>query len=151
MDTKTFMAGLRALLDAYDGSGGTIDNSGREVPENFVAIRPTGPRGAGKVRIWPKPYRVEGQAPQDGEIWWAYLQRCQGMRNPWTGELCFQPGRNAPEVPGFNPYSSVNGLAEMADRATYAMDWMSEEDAAKEDAATARDTRDGNRFSGGPA
>ena len=147
----TLIDELRALLDRYDRrphepAPPRVDPD--TPPAGFVYVRPTGPQGAGKARLWPKPYRHEGQRPQDGEMLWAYADRCSKTTNPQTGVPCWPHG-NWPDVPGFNPYLSVNGLAEMLDRDLYPFDWMPQEEIDRQEAMAERDRAEGNRFSGG--
>lgn len=139
-------AELRALADKIEG---TVTVSPGEPPEGFVAVRPTGPQGAGKVRFWPKPFRVEGQRPQDGEMSMAYAIRCQNTLSPQTGQPCLNGGRNIPNVPGFNPYHTVDGLAEMLDRYVYSQDWADQAELDRQAELAERDRINGAHFSGG--
>ena len=141
MDTSSIIAKLQAIIADLGGSG-TL-----ETPPGFVAIRPTGAQGVGRVRFWPAG-NANLADPRNGEMVLAYADRCSRIVDPATGHPFWQHGR-WPELPGFNPYETASGMSEMLDRLQYSRDWMTQEQLDTAVALAARDAAENNRFSPG--
>ena len=130
MDQSALRAALVAALAALDG---TTVAAVEVVPAGMVAVRPTGSRASVKVRYWPEP-----DLSQDISAW-GYVLRVAKMRDKdghaWI--LPEQTGRLLRGTPAGTPAGA--SFSEVADRATYPLDWMSEEDWQYEEALQKRD------------
>ena len=129
MDQSALRAALVAALAALDG---TTVEAVEVVPAGMVAVRPTGSRASVKVRYWPEPVADDFSA-------WGYVLRVAKMRDKdghaWI--LPEQTGRLLRGTPTGTPTGA--SFAEVADRATYPLDWMSAEDWQYEEALQQRD------------
>ena len=125
MDIAQVTVALRNLLAEIEGNAPAASVS-QHAPPGFVCITPSGPLGAGKSRLWPQPYANLAN-PRNGEMVLGYSTRCAKLTDPTTGKPYWQAGR-WPSLPGFNPYLTDSGMAEMLDRQTYPDEWMSQED-----------------------
>jgi len=140
MDASILIAKLQAIIAELSGSPPPLT-----APPGYVAVRPTGPRGAGKVRFWPEGWPNLG-SPRDGEMILAYADRCSRIVDPATGHPFWQHGR-WPSLPGFDPYQAPSGMSEMLDRLTYHDDWATQEELDMAARLAERDAAGKNQFS----
>lgn len=119
---------LARLNAPAPGSGDPVST----VPAGMAAVRPTGSRASVKVRYWPEPSADDFSA-------WGYVLRVAKMRDKdghaWI--LPEQTGRLLRGTPTGTPAGA--SFAEIADRATYPLDWMSAADWEYEEALQKRD------------
>ena len=134
MDAAQALALLQPVIDALTG----IANTGAP-PPGYVFVKPTGPLGAGKVRLWPA---VEN--PQNGvtEGPWGYAYRLAGMNPP-----LFDRGR----AMMVSATVTKRGLTipEACDFLTHPQEWKTQAELDEEDALAARDAAAGSTFSPG--
>ena len=129
MDNLQIAASLRSLADQIAGSAQPA------VPPGFVAVHPTGPKGAGKVRFWPEVTIVNGT----GDInYLSYLNRMQRTPNTITndGKMFCTPGNYGDAFSGKDqdmPYP------DHADKHMYPFDWFTQEELDKIAELAARD------------
>lgn len=127
MDKNLFVAKLTSLVNEFTGLATEVT-----VPEGYVAVRPTGPRGAGKVRFWP----VLGE----GDInYFSYLNRMTRTVNPFAadGRMFCTPGNWG------DAFSGVNGdmpLPDHADKHMNPFDWFTQAELDKIDELAKRDS-----------
>lgn len=122
MDVNKIAELARAII--AETAAGTTVTVPDVAPDGFVYVNPTGPRGVGKSRLWPKPFPNLAN-PAQGEMVLGYADRCSDVINPATKAPYWQHGR-WPQLAGFNPYMSPNGMSEMLDRITFPLDWQTQ-------------------------
>ena len=89
-----------------------------------VTVNPTGVLGAGKSRVWPKPW--PGLPPEPGVPFFrgenlnGYASRCMSTENPNTGKPYCPPG----QYPWNHPV--INDFAETMDRFLFPSDWFTQ-------------------------
>lgn len=101
-------------------------------PKGFVAVRPTGPRGAGKVRFWPV---VEST----GDInYFSYLNRMTRTVNPFSGkgEMFCTPGQWGD---AFNGANQDMPFPDHADKHMFPFDWFTQAELDKIEELAKRD------------
>jgi hypothetical protein len=113
-------------------AGGTAAPAASEPPPGFVAVHPTGPRGAGKVRFWPV---VE---PTGDINYFSYLNRMTRTVNPFSGkgDMFCTPGQWG------DAFSGTNGdmpFPEHADKHMNPFDWFTQAELDKIAELAARD------------
>lgn len=108
MDNQAIIAMLQSIINELGGAAPAT-------PPGTVAVAPTGPQGAGKVRFYPEPH------PEQGEMLLGYATRC--MNTIVDGKPLYQPGRYAPIMS-----SAPDGanFAEQLDKITYKGEWMTQ-------------------------
>ena len=127
MNIDEFKTKLLSLVAEFTGQPIAV-----EVPPGYVAVRPTGPRGAGKVRFWPV---VESA----GDInYFSYLNRMTRTVNPFSakGEMFCTPGQWG------DAFSGANGdmpFPDHADRHMNPFDWFTQAELDKIDELAKRD------------
>jgi len=141
-----FIARLTALINEYTGAATPI-----EVRPGYVAVRPKGPRGVGKVRFWPEVIHQDAADP--GKYYdlnyLSYLSRMTRTPNPFAddGRMFCTPGQWGD---AFQP-SEANKNRSFPDHTDAHMnpfDWFTQDDLDQQAALAARDA-EGHGFSGG--
>jgi hypothetical protein len=120
-------------LDKLLAGGVSGEPPATEPPAGFVAVRPTGPRGAGKVRFWPVTI------PEDIN-YLSYLNRMMRIVNPFSvkGEMFCTPGQWGD---GLYPDPALQNVAypDHADRHMNPFDWFTQAELDKIAALAERD------------
>lgn len=144
MDTAQIATALRALLAEIDGAPTpTADDA----PPGFVYVKPTGPRGAGKRRLWPEIVETISAGGITAPSGTGYARRMSTTFNPDTNRPYFE-GHSIWLVGDVQ--SRYGGtFPEVLDRMMYPFDWMPQEELDRQEAMAERDRAEGNRFSGG--
>jgi len=106
---------LKALVAEY-GDEEPTETRPDAPPPGFVYVRPTGPQGAGKSRLWPDI--GEGEGP------WSYAERMADTKNETTGFAYYPRGRFA--LIGSVQAQHGGTIPETLDRMTHPYDWMSQ-------------------------
>jgi hypothetical protein len=128
MDNATIIAVLQSLINELGGAKPVT-------PPGTVAVAPTGPKGAGKVRFYPVPH------PEQGETLLGYATRC--MNTIVDGKPLYPAGRYAPIM-----QSAPEGanMAEQLDKIAYKTEWLTQEQLDWYAAAAERDRAQGESF-----
>jgi len=114
MDTQGIITKLQAVITEL--GGGTVTDA--TAPPGFVYVKPTGPQGAGKQRLWPQVV--------EGEMAWGYAQRMEKTINPLTGFPYYPTGRYVIIGPAQSSWGGT--LPETLDRLTHPYEWMTQEE-----------------------
>jgi hypothetical protein len=133
MEIKDIIAKLQAIITEI--GGGTVTTA--DAPPGFVYVVPTGPRGAGKRRLWPNV--------MEGEMAWGYAQRMEKTIDPLTGFPYYPMGRYVSIGPAQSAWGGT--LPETLDRMTHPFEWMTQEELDMHDKLVERDRRQGSDFS----
>lgn len=102
------------------------------LPE-FVTIAPTGVRGAGKLRKYPRPNPGPGQG-QDMNAW-SYASRIAYMTNPETGKPYVDPNMLGAFALGYTPQRwtpDTRNFAAWVDYRLFESDWWDAEESARQ-------------------
>ena len=131
MELSKWMEQIDGKLDKLL-AGGASSEPPAAIPEGMVAVRPTGPRGAGKVRFWPV---VE---PTGDINYFSYLNRMTRTVNPFSGkgEMFCTPGQWGDAFSGVNQDMP---FPEHADRHMNPFDWFTQPELDKIAELAARD------------
>ena len=140
-------AQLRSIADQLDGAAASAPPPA--TPPNMVAVRPTGPLGAGKVRFWPSPSVCLNYAGQPVETIGGYASQAQenwgcthfDFRTQAGLIYLITDGQRAAVKPG------RDGFPELLDRLAYPRDWLTQAELDRAAAEAERDKASGAVFS----
>lgn len=140
-------AQLRAIADQLDGAAASAPPPA--TPPNMVAVRPTGPLGQGKTRLYPNPDAVMNYAGQPVETIGGYASQIQ--ENWGSTHFDFRTQAGLLYIIPTGTWQAVApgraGFPEVLDRMAYPRDWMTQSEIDRAAAEAERDKASGATFS----
>lgn len=140
-------AQLRAIADQLDGAAASAPPPA--APPNMVIVRPTGPRGVGKTRMWPDPNAVLNYAGQPVETITGYASQINANWGSTHFDFASQAGLIYLITDGMRQAVKPgrDGFPELLDRLAYPKDWQTQDEIDRAAAEAARDKASGATFS----